>query len=61
VEFDQQPDPGLPDRFTLHLRCRACTVEADFKRLTGKEAQWWINLFRMRHEERGDCPRRATG
>lgn len=53
VEIDQQIDPAQPEKwFTLKLRCPACAASGELYHLTGTESQWWINLFRMRHEER---------
>jgi len=63
IVFDQQPDPVQPDRwFVLTLRCPGCRTEGEFRHLTGREAQRWINLFRLTHE-RAACgfdPHRAA-
>jgi hypothetical protein len=57
VEFNQTPktdSPKLPNgehsQFTLTLGCKECGQAAMVTPATGKQCQWWINIFRMKHD-----------
>lgn len=57
VSFYQAPDAasrllpnGEREKYTLEMKCKECEQGATITRATAKQCQWWLNIYRMKHD-----------